>query len=214
MAEWGPGRPGTVGAVSIEPELRRIGSEERLIAATLKAFRAQSQHDRERVGQVLRAGVEDIQAARLRRMREQLADATQRAGSLATMLSRESRRAAALRHWGLQSQYAPESSLPGRVGDRFALANTHATVMYKVLEKLSLGVAFRHLRRQCRTKAKAQLLHRINWRTTHRLALLGPVRRAWSVWHRFVILERYSERMRERLTSQTRHESAELRATE
>lgn len=209
-AQWGRERPGTVGAVSIEPELRRTGSEERLIAATLKVFRAQSQHDRERVGEVLRLGVLDIQAARVQRMREQLADASQRAGSLGTMLTRESKRAAALKHWGMQSQYAPESTLSGGVGDHFALANTHATVMYKVLEKLSKAVAFRRLRKQCRRQAKAQLLCRINGRTTHRLALLGPVRGAWSVWHRFVILERYSERMRERQASCTSHESADV----
>lgn len=186
-----------------------MGSEERLISATLRVFRSQSQVDRERVGEVLRLGVMDIQATRLQRMREQLADATQRAGSLGVMLTRESKRAAALKHWGLQSQYAPESTVSGGVGDRFALASTHATVMYKALEKVTMAVTFRRLQQQCKMHAKAQLLQRINRRTTHRLALLGPVRGAWSVWHRFVILERYSERMRDRQALRGSQEPAE-----
>jgi len=202
-APWGSGRSGSVSAVDPRAEESRAMGEARIMDASLARFRQGSMDGRAAIQDTLCRGVEAMIVNRRQRLKRQLRDARGRASQLGALLTRESRRAAALHRWGLQGQYVPETALAGNVGyaSRLGLASTHAVVMYKALSKAQKAITLRSLWYFSVAKARRGALRRLNRGLAGKIALRGPIRQAWHRWGRFVLLSRYVTRAKTRASA-------------
>jgi hypothetical protein len=206
----GPSRPSTVKWDQADPSLpQRISriedaedekqhNELFALQGALHRFREMGVAEGAQASSVLRDNVTQAYRARKSRLAKQLQQARTRARSLATLINREALRASAMKRWGIQASYAPETARASEFGTTASLQSSHGLVMQKALANAWMGVGFRRLWRNTLGSAQKLALLKLNEGIARKLALRGPVRHAWYVWTRFVLLERYLSRARER----------------